>query len=212
MIAVELAEFKWGDPDIGVKLGQAAKAAAITSSSKVELLRHEDFGAIEIQLHGELARVPNLKNRKQPVTLKDGRTLMLLNKDIMAKLHAMDACFQAAESRTDGPWCMPAELNLIVGVVAATTKGAALDIDAYATSVLDWLEPATKGVVRGNEKLRGWGVGVIANDRLVKAVVTLQAGHVTAPCDFTRIIVGPMPQSEIGLNKFMKLCLDKEGL
>lgn len=118
---------------------------------------------VVIKLSGRAARIPSLKNNKIPGT-------NFTAPDTMARVRELDALFMQATgyylpAKTPG-WCFGAEkvfCTLICG-----KRGNGFDVDNCFTTIKDWFEPWTKKVGKG--KQRGWGVGIVENDRQVQGI------------------------------------------
>lgn len=117
---------------------------------------------LRIEFHGELSRIPSLKNSKLP-----GRNF--INPDVLQRLKAMDGLFQrgAEPYRRKGLAFGDAE---VLGVLVCPKRKVRFDLDNCAAAIKDWCEPPTK-------RLRGWGVGLVNDDSRLNVVV-VRAEHV----------------------------------
>lgn len=105
----------------------------------------------EIELHGEISRIPAMKNNKS--------NKGFIHPDFIARIKAMDLC-----------WQRDIKQNLyygdekLSGVLFCASRGRrSFDADNCATTVKDWLEPRNKQAGR-TKKQRGWGIGIVNND------------------------------------------------
>lgn len=109
--------------------------------------------SLVIEIRGALAAVPSLKNSKLPGT-------NYINPKARAKLLALDALyFRATRNRQ---LSFADERVFMLGLFGGRSRS--FDVDNAVTSLRDWLEPSAKSVGR-RRRSRGWGVGVVANDR-----------------------------------------------
>lgn len=116
---------------------------------------------IRVDFCGPVANIPSLKNAKLP-----GRNF--LSPTVRARLKVMDDCYRSALGGAlweSGLGFGPADVALVL--VCAKRK-VSFDTDNCLATVRDWLEPGIKKVGKG--KHRGWGVGLIENDRQVRGL------------------------------------------
>ncbi len=129
------------------------------SSMTVRAVRPSE--QIQIELYGELARIPSLKNSKIP-----GKNFT--NPDVTARIKAMDFWFTEAMKRAGISWIRFGDEQLAVIVICAK-RSRSFDPIGCAETICDWLEPASKPVGRQG-KGRGWGVGLTNNDRFITPI------------------------------------------
>ncbi len=113
--------------------------------------------SVHIEFHGELARIPSLKNSKIP-----GKNF--LNPDVEARLIAMTELFNAQiyEQGSAEYFKLKFGTNKVSALVICGKRSNSFDPDNCLSSVKDWLEPR---LMRG--KTRSFGVGLVDNDRFI---------------------------------------------
>lgn len=116
--------------------------------------------AVSIEFHGELARTPNLKNRKIP-------NQTFTNPDVEGRLIAMDRLFGAEQLKLSTPLTFEDEPVFILLYVADRDRD--FDVDSCMVTIRDWLEPSEK-IVGKNVRKRGWGIGLINNDSAARGI------------------------------------------
>lgn len=131
--------------------------------------------ALQIEFHGELSRIPSLKNSKLP-----GKNF--INPDTVDRLVAMQALFDRSalvyprkQLRFDS--------ERVLGLLVCSRRRTRFDLDNCAAAVKDWLEPPTK---RG----RGWGVGVIEDDSQL-TVFPVHADQYGRNINYSMLILKP---------------------
>lgn len=114
--------------------------------------------AVHIELHGPISRIPSLKNSKMP-----GKNFM--NNDTRSRLRVMDRLYAKAcqQIGVTPPTFGDSE---VFALVVCGKRPTRFDKDNCATTVQDWLEPTIKKVGKKGAP-RGWGVGVVNNDKQI---------------------------------------------
>lgn len=143
------------------KVTKISKAALIrekySAGSRVEVEpEYDDRGLarLDIRFFGPLSRIPSLKNSKAP-----GCNFMA--NDVRQRLGLMDrGYFQTGMQFTFGS--APVAMILVCG-----HRPNAFDKDNCVNTVQDWLEPRIKVVGKRKKRDRGWGVGVVDNDKQI---------------------------------------------
>lgn len=150
--------------------------------------------SVAIKFGGSLAATPSLKNQK----VKGTNVLRARPK---AQLAAMSYAFNAACPGGGCPRFDPAQY-LVAWIECGARRGA-FDEDNVATTIKDWLEPE---FIRN--KNRGWGVGIVKNDKTVTAIAQKKPkGNVS-----TEIFLLPFDlvmEDFIGLGNKIKNLVDK---
>lgn len=134
----------------------------LESSLMVEFQWDEkkELSQVHMEIFGSLAEIPSLKNSKIP-----GKNFT--NPKVLAKLKALDILYAAALK----------ELSLTYhpqfsdGVVVLTLRlpdCSRVDEDNAVASVKDWSEPKAKKVGKKVIRPRGWGIGLVENDRNIR--------------------------------------------
>lgn len=130
---------------------------------------------IKITLTGPIAKVPSLKNQKIQNT-------NVLRPEAKAKLALMTDLFRHACAMKVPRYEKSVELFCYVSFAHRTRS---FDEDNAATTIKDWLEPS---FIRKKE--RGWGVGIIENDKAVK-IFTAKKQKSDKDSDKTEIFIRP---------------------
>lgn len=112
---------------------------------------------VQIRIAGELAFLPILKNQKISGKTKAGHAFMAANPDAMAKIKALDVLY----AMNGGPKMLP---HGKYGIQITMADQQRADRISVLETVQDWLEPSGKQVGR-KKKNRGWGVGLIDDDK-----------------------------------------------
>ncbi len=139
--------------------------------------------SIWIELYGEIAHIPSLKNSKPKFGGIDKKTL--------ARLKAMDIHFQL-QLKAHG---IPAERinfgssQVFVQLITASSYRRANE-DNSLTTIKDWLEPHSKIVGSKNKRARGWGIGLIGDDIQARGFA-LKAEDLEIHRDHSLVIVRP---------------------
>jgi len=110
---------------------------------------------LHIEFHGELAKIPSLKNSKLP-------GMNFVNPDVTARLKAMDELFnrEIHEAGYEN-WSFGIEHIHVTAIFS--DRDRAVNEDNLMSAIKDWLEPSTKPVGKSRSN-RGWGVGVVQDD------------------------------------------------
>lgn len=138
-------------------------------------VRGDELLALQVEFHGELARLPSLKNSKLPGT-------NFLNPDTLDRLKAMQTLFERSALVYPRQRLKFAS-ERILGLLVCSKRKTRFDLDNCAAAVKDWLEPATK---RG----RGWGVGVIEDDSQL-TIFPVHADQYGKRVDYSLLILKP---------------------
>ncbi len=111
---------------------------------------------LRIDLFGDLANLPSLKNNKLPGTnFLNGKTLTylkLFTQAFYAQIHNLNYTFK------DKPVFM---------LVSCAPRKRHFDLDNCFASACDLLEPSSKMVGMKRARPRGWGIGAVENDNQV---------------------------------------------
>lgn len=147
----------------------------MTSAMKLELAKWSVGSQIGVQIHlsddqpqrmvielaGPIANIPSLKNSKLP-----GKNF--LNRSVLARLKVMDACYKLSLQRAKAPANISFGKEPVTVLVVCGRRKVAFDTDNCFATVRDWMEHPIKKVGKG--KNRGWGVGLVENDRQIKGM------------------------------------------
>lgn len=136
-----------------------------------------EMSLLGIEFRGELANLPNLKNRKIP-----GK--VFTNPDVEGKLLAMDQLFCAA---AEGKKLSFGSQEVFILLICAN-RPRSFDVDSCMVTVRDWLEPNTK-IVGKKVRSRGWGIGVLNDDKQARGIAIKWSDLGFPQCDFTYIEV-----------------------
>lgn len=158
---------------------------------KADSYRNPSF--FSIKLFGPAAQVPALKNEKV-----QGRGF--LRAEAKARLAVMTDLFQKACSFKVPQY---AEKIPVFCLVKCAYRKNVFDEDNVATTIRDWLEPK---FIRNKD--RGWGVGVVPNDRMVKIYAT-KKGRNAIDCDSTEIYIWPYSLVKSEEQFFLEAILNK---
>lgn len=109
---------------------------------------------VHIRFKGPIANIPALKNQKI-------RNTNVLRPEAKVMFDIMTRAFQRSVNFTIPQF--PAKTEVFCLILCAYRKNT-FDEDNVLTSVRDWLEPSH--IRKGD---RGWGVGIVPNDRTVSA-------------------------------------------
>lgn len=111
---------------------------------------------IVIEFRGHLARIPSMKNSKLP-----GKNFP--SADVMARVEGMTFLYcKECEDLKIRPDFGTEEVFILL---LCGDRGRSFDPDNCMTTVKDWLEPSEKQVGKREKRNRGWGIGLIQNDR-----------------------------------------------
>ena len=130
------------------------------SACAVELsIRHGGLRRVKIEFSGPAANIPSLKNSKIP-----GKNFV--NPSTMARIRLMDYLYENSLKKCQIPAPITfGQLPVALMLICAKRK-VHFDTDNCLATVRDWLEPKTKKVGKG--KQRGWGIGIVENDRQIR--------------------------------------------
>lgn len=151
--------------------------------SLCSVLVSEDL--IHIRFKGSVAAIPSLKNQKIQGT-------NILRGEAKASLSLMTNLFNKATNYSPPAW--GGEVFMLV--LCAYRKNT-FDEDNVMTTVKDWLEPQ---IIR--RKDRGWGVGVVKNDRNIIGYARKKTKQ-SRTADVTDIILRPMSFMKIIEEQFL---------
>ena len=131
-----------------------------------------------IDLYGEAARVPSLKNSVRFAGAA------FLSADCRARLQVLDILWNRQSEKVRPFEDVKVHLLLINGC-----RPNRFDDDNCLACVKDWLEPASrpKG---GSRKNRGWGIGLVQDDSQIKGY-SLHASETGVLQTHTTIIIRP---------------------
>lgn len=135
---------------------------------------------IYVEFRGKLARLPSLKNSRIPGTF--------FNPDTHAKLHAMTILAQREIQRLGLVLSfgdVPVSAMLICG-----QRNTDFDTDNCLASIKDWLEPASKEVGGKKKRERGWGIGVVPDDKQITGYA-LHSEQTVIAHEYSVLIVKP---------------------
>lgn len=155
---------------------------------------------IYIEIHGALAQIPSLKNNRQFGGI-DLRTL--------AGLHAMDTMFSDSMIEQNIPHSRLRFGEQKVHIAMVVGGRSTANEDNAMTTIKDWLEPRTKIVGRKNKKARGWGIGLVSDDILVRGYA-LKAEDIGLSQNYTSISIRPWDDVQEEAVGFMAKCRQLE--
>jgi hypothetical protein len=159
---------------------------ALKVQSRINLSPHlSDAGellGVYLEIEGPLAALPNMKNNKMP-------GFNFIAPDKIAKLKALTELFNETWSMFSQKPLKFYNTKLLLVVIAGKRK-VSFDLDGVAVTVRDWLEPSAKEK-GGKRKVRGWGVGLVDDDRHITSVV-VHANFMGSDTETTRICVCPL--------------------
>lgn len=141
-----------------------------------------------MEFHGLLSAIPSLKSSYRA----DQNTgSVYMDRDCRQKLRAMDAHFRAAKERLKLPNFHPLSFGKreISLVVINGRRSRTFDSVSPLETVADWFE-CSKKMKGGKKKERGWGVGLIDDDKQV-IPLPLRARHTNYDHDHTTILAVP---------------------
>ena len=146
---------------------------------------------IRIKIRGDLARIPAIKNNKQiAVNSKTGKTFIKSNPKHIAHMKALTILWQKITGHMQ-----PIRFNqkLSMAVIYGVRSGT-WDEDNCKTTLKDWLEPSEKQK-GGTGNARGWGIGLIEDDSLVKAY-DIKSSELRIEQEFTTIFIEPWDRAK----------------
>lgn len=149
---------------------------------------------LQIELHGELAQLPNIKNSR--LITRSGQSI--IKPDSRARLIAMT---QLYIDLTYGQAPAPFGKEEIHVTVICAKRPRTFDPIGCLESVQDWLEPATY-LSRGQVKDRGWGIGLIENDRHITGYA-LHSRALGYNADHSTILITPLNEIRAGVIRFI---------
>lgn len=149
----------------------------IREKGELELIEVE----LRIEITGEAARIPALKNRKIP-------GLNCPNPDTLARIAALDALFYRAVTASEIRTLNLFGSSKVWVVLICGNRNRRFDPDNCFSTIKDWLEPRTKLVGKG--RARGWGIGVIEDDSQI-AGLAVRAADVGLDTKDTTIVIKP---------------------
>ena len=155
---------RWGTPARGSMTRSELREMYIRDS-EIFVLHESGNGPkpdpLVIELHGELAAVPAMKNSNR----MRGSGGFGLDKRTLAKLEALDILWDREMQDRAIPISYGTEHMHCVLINGE--RDYSFDSDGCATTIKDWLEPREKHSGKrgeGKSKGRGWGIGVVDND------------------------------------------------
>ena len=116
---------------------------------------------VKLELMGPIAHIPSLKNSKVPGA-------NFINPETMARIKVMDYVYKQTAAKLGITFPLTFGREDVSIVVVCAKRKVAFDTDNCLATVRDWLEPASKMVGKG--RARGWGVGLVDNDRQIKGL------------------------------------------
>lgn len=185
------------DVQFGVKEKLTGKNLVETivreSECKVDLREHEGrLVSASIQFTGLAANIPSMKNSKIP-----GRNF--INNDYKCHLQAMDRLY--AEAAGDS------SLNFgeqdVSMMVLFACRSRSFDTDNATTTLKDWLEPRTKKVGKRFKVDRGWGIGLVQDDKRVYPYA-VHARMLFLDSSTTRILLCPFDKVKAKATQFIE--------
>lgn len=145
---------------------------------------------LHIRLRGPIAQVPSLKNQK------------IKNSNILRpKAKALLSLMTKAFFKSVG-YNLPSFTGEVFCLVVCAYRTVTFDEDNVLTTVKDWLEPQ---VIR--QKDRGWGVGIVKNDRNVNAYA-IKKSKLTPDSDVTEIYIRKVSDILEARNNFIKSIIE----
>lgn len=180
---------RWGKRSIS-DYSRAERVDRLVKGSELDVVI--DGASVSIQISGELAILPILKNRKLPPRFPGQ---VILNPGALDRIMALDLLFAEHLERSSPPG-EPVFISRIlcpVSVVIIMSDSQTADRISVLETVQDWLEPAEKKVGSSKKKPgrdRGWGIGLIANDSQVIGS-SYRASDIGPASDSARILIRP---------------------
>lgn len=158
------------------------------SKCSVRFSTYKNPSFIKIDFSGPIAAIPALKNEKI-------QGMGILRPEAKARLTIMSDLFQRAANFKVPQY---EEKFPVFCLILCAYRKNAFDEDNVATSIRDWLEPR---YIRG--KNRGWGVGIVPNDRMVK-VYAVKKTKESKLADTTEIIIRPYSEIQKSEENFLR--------
>ncbi|NIM21884.1 MAG: hypothetical protein GTN64_05620 [Candidatus Latescibacteria bacterium] len=186
--------------------GRNARAEWYAKRSEMQVHEHftlhingsrDETEQLTIDITGELARIPSLKRGRHP-------RFPGLYPDTEARLYGLTYLFDDIYENA-----LPPTLNdeLLIGVLILAPCNWGTDADNCATTIKDWLEPASKQIGGKNKRDRGWGVGVVPDDSSIRlfALHAKDARNAAAYSEpqHTRLILRRFHDSYKVINRFL---------
>lgn len=150
------------------------------------------LSSLRVEFHGELARLPSLKNSKLP-----GKNF--INPDTLDRLQAMQVHFERS-ARVYPSKALHFQKEPLVALLVCSKRKTRFDLDNCAASVKDWLEPNTK---RG----RGWGVGVVEDDSQL-TVFPIHASQYEKQIEYSLLLVRRWADVQGDFRRFSESAFD----
>ena len=149
------------------KAGEAKCATTVYGADKNPKMVH-------IRLAGTISNVPALKNQKIQGTniLRPNAKVVL---DLMTRAFEKSVNFNIPRYDED-----------VFVLIECAYRRNSFDEDNVLTTVRDWMEPQH---IRGKD--RGWGVGIVPNDRLVSGFAVKKA-KTDKDADITEVYIRPL--------------------
>ena len=116
---------------------------------------------VKLEFMGPIAHIPSLKNSKVPGT-------NFINPKTRARLRIMDYVYGETRAKLGLKFPLTFGKEDVSIIVVCASRKVAFDTDNCLATIRDWLEPPLKKVGKG--KARGWGVGLVENDRQIKGL------------------------------------------
>jgi hypothetical protein len=137
--------------------------------SRIDLIYSLDqagaLKSLKMEIHGKAAQIPSLKNRK-----RHGGKVPFLDPAIKYRIRVLDYLYNKTLSQHDIPPFSWGTQKVVLIVICARRK-VSFDADNVLTTVRDWLEPSVKKFGKGAGKSRGWGIGLVDNDKYITGLV-----------------------------------------
>lgn len=148
--------------------------------------------ALAITLDGDAAKVPSMKNSKLP-----GKNF--INPEAKARVVGLTTLYRDKASHISARFGKePVFLVVIHG-----DRKTAYDADNALTTIRDWLEPSTKEK-GGTTTQRGWGIGVLDDDRFCVGAMSLQWSQLGRKDNRTQIIIMRRHLADSAVRRFVE--------
>lgn len=132
------------------------------SGCSIELfVKKQKIERVKLEFSGPIAHIPSLKNSKMP-----GKNFT--NVETMARLKVMDYVYKQSVAKSGIHFPVNFGKDDVALILICAKRKVAFDTDNCLATIRDWLEPPTKKVGKG--RTRGWGVGLVDNDRQIKGI------------------------------------------
>lgn len=157
------------------------------SKCNVKFTGYKNPECFKITLCGAVANIPSLKNQKvanMNVLRPEAKARLVLLTDLLTQ--ACSAKIPHYEPKVD-----------VFCFISFSYRKVTFDEDNAATTIKDWLEPK---FIR--KKDRGWGVGVVPNDRHVK-VYAIKKLKGDPNSDLTEIWLRPQASVQVFETEFL---------